>query len=267
LVVPAANAGDPREALSASSSLQRTLLQQVNALRARHGLPRLRPATGLGEAAGAGSLVLELGAGASLVCTARNGKGAIGGWLVGIDPTQLVVIAGGTGPASLTGYGLWPATPPATVRSAVGWFNPAGFIASLRATPGQEVVGLSGFANGFLDRPLAVDGGALPMAGNGSLFLTVTATTTTLAILAAPATPPTQSFSLALENALIGVHAPRFFLVTGPLANPSTTQLTSATATILLDARWLVPTLPATAPDVIHSGRAALLRERTPEAD
>jgi len=200
--------------------------------------------TALGEAAGAGSLVLELGAGASLVCTARNGKGAIGGWLVGIDPTQLVVIAGGTGPASLTGYGLWPATPPATVRSAVGWFNPAGFIASLRATPGQEVVGLSGFANGFLDRPLAVDGGALPMAGNGSLFLTVTATTTTLAILAAPATPPTQSFSLALENALIGVHAPRFFLVTGPLANPSTTQLTSATATILLDARWLVPTLP-----------------------
>jgi len=55
LVVPAANAGDPREALSASSSLQRTLLQQVNALRARHGLPRLRPATGLGEAAGAHS--------------------------------------------------------------------------------------------------------------------------------------------------------------------------------------------------------------------
>jgi hypothetical protein len=200
--------------------------------------------TALGEASGAGSLVLELGAGASLICAERTGKSAIGGWLIGVDPTQLVVIAGGTGNASATSYTLWPATPPATVRSTIKWTNPGGFIASLRATPGQELLGLSGTASGFLDRPLAVDGGALPMAGNGTLFLTVNATTTTLAILSAPATPPTTMFSLALENALVGVHAPRTFLLAGTLANPAATQLASATVTILLDARWLVPTLP-----------------------
>lgn len=198
----------------------------------------------LGEASGAGSLVLELGAGASLECAARNGQAAIGGWLVGIDPTQLIVIAGGTGPANLTTYTLWTPQPPATVRSTIEWANPAGFIASLTATPGTELLATGGAAGAFLDRPLAVDGGALPMAGGGSLLIGVTATTTRLIILAEAAAPPTETFSIALENALIGVHAPRLFLVSGALARPAATQLASATVTVLLDARWLVPTLP-----------------------
>ena len=198
----------------------------------------------LGEASGAGSLVLELGAGASLECAARNGQAAIGGWLVGIDPTQLIVIAGGTGLANLTTYTLWTPQHPATVRSTIEWANPAGFIASLTATPGTELLATGGAAGAFLDRPLAVDGGALPMAGGGSLLLGVTATTTSLVILAEAAAPPTETFSIALENALIGVHAPRLFLVSGALARPAATQLASATVTVLLDALWLVPTLP-----------------------
>ena len=198
----------------------------------------------LGAASGAGSLVLELGPGASLVCATRTGKAAVGGWLVGIDPTQLIVIAGGAGLGSVIGYKLWPARPPAHLPSTIEWANPPGFIASLRATPGAELLGLSGAAGGFLDRPLAADGGALPMAGGGSLFLTVTATSSTLTILAQPATPPTEAFTIALENALIGVHAPRGFLVSGAVADPADTQLTSATVTVLLDARWVVPTLP-----------------------
>ena len=59
------------------------------------------------------------------------------------------------------------------------------------------------------------------MAGAGTLFLTLTAATTTLAILAQPPTPPTETFSIALENALIGVHAPLLFLVAGALASPA----------------------------------------------
>ena len=200
--------------------------------------------TQVGAASGAGSLVLEFGAGASLVCAPRTGKAAVGGWLVGIDPSQLIVIAGGAGPGNVLGYKLWPARPPAHVPSTIEWANPPGFIASLRATPGTELLGLSGAAGGFLDRPLAADGGALPMAGGGSLFLTVTATSTTVTILAQPATPPIEAFTIALENALIGVHAPRGFLVSGAVAGAAATQLTSATVTVLLDARWVVPTLP-----------------------
>jgi hypothetical protein len=200
--------------------------------------------TQLGAASGAGSLVLELGAGASLACVPRTGKAAVGGWLVGIDPSQLIVIAGGAGSGNVLGYKLWPARPPAHVPSTIEWANPPLFIASLRATPGTELLGLSGAAGGFLDRPLAADGGALPMAGGGALFLSVTATSTTVTIIAQPATPPIERFTIALENALIGVHAPRGFLVSGAVPDAAATQLMSATVTVLLDARWVVPTLP-----------------------
>jgi uncharacterized protein YkwD len=52
LLVPAKGSADPRGALSSSSSLQTALLDQVNALRARHGLARLHLAAGLTAAAG-----------------------------------------------------------------------------------------------------------------------------------------------------------------------------------------------------------------------
>ncbi len=198
----------------------------------------------LGEASGAGSLVLELGAGAALVCAPRAGSAAIGGWLIGLDTANLIVIAGGTGPASVTAYTLWRPQPPATVRSTIGWINPPGFIASVTAAPGSELVATSGGANSFLDRPLAVDGGALPIAGSGTLFLTVSGTGTTIAILTTAAAPPTTPFSIALENALIGINAPQLLLASGTLATPAATQFGSATVILQAEARWLVPTLP-----------------------
>jgi hypothetical protein len=198
----------------------------------------------LGEASGAGLLVLELGAGASLTCTARQGHAAIGGWLIGLDTINLIVIAGGVGPANVAAYTLWKPKPPATVRSTIGWINPAGFVASLTAAPGSELLATSGGANAFLDRPLAVDGGALPISGAGTLFLTATAAGTEITILANAATTPTTTFSIALENALIGVAAPHTLLASGTLASPSATQLASAAVTLVLEARWLVPTLP-----------------------
>lgn len=198
----------------------------------------------LGEAEGAGSLVLELGSGASLACVHRGGKAAIVGWQIGIDPTRLTVIAGGKGTANTAAFTLWPPDPPATVPSTVIWSNLSGFFASLTAMPGQELLALSGSAQGFLDRPRAVDNGALPISGVGTLFLDVTANSNTLGILAIAPAPPTERFSLALENALVRVHAPRLLFVNGAIAAPDSTQYTSASVAILLDALWLVPTLP-----------------------
>ena len=51
LLVPSADSADPRGSLSAASALQASLLAQVNALRARHGLSRLRQSTALDAAA------------------------------------------------------------------------------------------------------------------------------------------------------------------------------------------------------------------------
>ena len=199
----------------------------------------------LGNASGAGSLVLELGAGASLICAGRPGSAPIGGWLITINPAQLFVLGGGIGAASSTNYSLWPASPPATVASTITWLNPAGFLASLTATPGHELAAISGSAAAFLDRPLAADGGALPMAGNGTLFVSTDTTgVISLSILAQAAAAPTQTFSVALVNALVGVKAPVIFVVNGVLPNAAATQFTSLSASIIFDALWLLPTLP-----------------------
>jgi uncharacterized protein YkwD len=50
-LAPVSGAADPRGALSPASQLQSALLDQVNALRARHGLSRLRLSAGLDAAA------------------------------------------------------------------------------------------------------------------------------------------------------------------------------------------------------------------------
>ena len=49
--VPAAGSADPRGSLSPASALQTSLVGQVNAVRARHGLSRLRQSTALDAAA------------------------------------------------------------------------------------------------------------------------------------------------------------------------------------------------------------------------
>ena len=198
----------------------------------------------LGKASGAGFLALQLGAGAALTCAARRGKAAIGSWLIGVDPAELFVIVAGTGPTGVVPYTLWPSPLPAGRPSTIEWINPRALTAGVFATPGHELLVVAGQTTAFLDRPLAADGGALPMAGGGLLLLDTGATTTNLTILGQPATPPTEAFSLALENALIGVHAPSLFLVLGPIAGPAATRFTRATVTLELDARWLLPTLP-----------------------
>jgi uncharacterized protein YkwD len=56
LLVPASGSADPRGALSSASELQSALVQQVNTLRVRHGLPRLRLCGALSAAANAHSV-------------------------------------------------------------------------------------------------------------------------------------------------------------------------------------------------------------------
>ena len=65
-----------------------------------------------------------------------------------------------------------------------------------------------------------------------------------LSILGQAAPPPIETFSLALENALIGVRAPRLLLVSGRLADPAATVIAAGSVTLLLDSLWLVPILP-----------------------
>jgi uncharacterized protein YkwD len=56
LLAPASGSADPRGALSSATELQSALVQQVNALRAKHGLARLRLSGALSVAANAHSV-------------------------------------------------------------------------------------------------------------------------------------------------------------------------------------------------------------------
>ncbi len=51
LLAPANGSADPRGALSPATELRTGLVEQVNAIRAQHGLPRLRLSSALGAAA------------------------------------------------------------------------------------------------------------------------------------------------------------------------------------------------------------------------
>ncbi|MBD5635575.1 MAG: hypothetical protein IAI49_13950, partial [Candidatus Eremiobacteraeota bacterium] len=225
------------------------------------------PIASLGEAAGAGSLLLELGAGAAFTCGVRGAVNA-SGWFVSADPSKLFVLVGGKGAASEARYTLWPALPPAKLASSFAWSNPAAAAVSFLATPGHETLLAEGVANVFIDRPRAADGRAFPISGAGLIAQIAEATGTHTFVLGRAAVPPTTTleayiapptFAIALENALIGVRAPSLFFIEGPTTG---TTFASADVTLLYQSLWLLPTLPD--PYAANFDVPALLRE---EAD
>ena len=199
----------------------------------------------LGAASGAGSLVLELGAGASLVCATRPGKAAIGGWLVGIDPTQLIVIAGGDRSGRCDRLHALAGSA-AGARSEHGRLGQSRRLHRQPAGDARHGVAGSVRRGGRVPGPAAC--GRRRRTADGRQRLAVphghTRHRRRSRSSPQPATPPTTTFTLALENALIGVHAPRTFLVAGALANAGRDAAHERHRHILLDARWVVPTLP-----------------------
>ncbi len=193
----------------------------------------------LGEAKGAGSLLVGLGAGGSFAGTSRTSS-PVAGWQIAIDPQTLLVVVGGQGGGGQASYTLWPGLPPGKLPASIAWTNPSAYLASFLATPGHETLTVSGQAIAYLDRPLAADGGRFPIAGTGSLALAVDAGGTTATIVVTT-TPPADPYAVALENALIGVHAPQLFFATGPVQG---TAFKSCKVTLILATTYLVPTLP-----------------------
>ena len=77
----------------------------------------LQSADLLGEASGAGSILLALGSGATLAADA-HGIANVSNLLVAIDPQTLFVLATGSGVAVSTIYTLWPMEAPASWAAA-----------------------------------------------------------------------------------------------------------------------------------------------------
>ena len=196
----------------------------------------------LGQAAGAGALLVGLGAGASLKWQLHPKAVPVTGWQIFVDPTQILVIAGGVGAgAVLTTYKLWPEMAPSKRNSSVDFFTPAAFLVTFISTPGTETLTSLGEAVAHLDRPLAADGMRYGLAAPASIGITIKSTGTQVTIFALEAQPGTDIHPLALENALLGVESPYGFLLSGPVSGTTFTQCGIA---VFFNAQWMLPTLP-----------------------
>jgi hypothetical protein len=199
------------------------------------------PITSVGEAAGAGVLLLQLGAGASLQCEAHPAKTSVAPWQFLLAPGFIFAIVPEGGPDFTTSYDLWQERKPSTRRSSVAFTSVKGALISFLAVPGSEILSALGIAAAHLDRPLAADGSRIPMFGGAILQIGVTATNKVVLLLAVEPQPLESDFPIALENALIGVHGPALFAVVGPVDDHT---FRNATVVVLFQGRWLLPTLP-----------------------
>ena len=195
----------------------------------------------LGQAAGAGSLLIGMGTGASAQWQLHPTVVPIVGLQLFVDPTQIIIFAGGVAPApEITTYQLWPELPPSTRNAAIDFITPADFLITFTSTPGTETLIGLGLAVAHLDRPRAADGFRYPLTAPAAIGIIIKTTGTQVTILARQSKPATNIQPLALENALIGVQPPYGLLLTGQVNGTNFTHCGIATFFI---ARWVLPTL------------------------
>ncbi len=241
LVIPC-DASSPNFAFVTAQSKEFTPSGTAAVSRTGWALPIATTAiTSVGEAAGAGVLLLQLGAGASLQCEAHPAKTNVAPWQLLLAPGFIFAIVPGGGPDVTTSYDLWQERKPSTRRSSMAFTSVKGALISFLAQPGLEILSALGVAAAHLDRPLAADGSRIPMFGGALLQIALTATDKVVLLLAAEPRPLETDFPIALENALIGVHGPALFAVIGPVDDNT---FRNATVIVLFQGRWLLPTLP-----------------------
>jgi hypothetical protein len=92
-----------------------------------------------------------------------------------------------------------------------------------------------------LDRPVSASGARFAYKSLASLFLDQGPTATELVIFGARADQPSPIYSLALENALLGVDAPEALIVAGRVQGK---EFLKGDVGVYFALRWLLPTLP-----------------------
>jgi hypothetical protein len=195
----------------------------------------------LGEAAGAGSLLIGMGAGASAHWLLHPAVAPLAGVQLFVDPTQIIVIAGGVAPAPfLTTYQLWPEQPPSMRNASIDFITLVDFLITFVSTPGTETLIGLGQTVAHLDRPLAADGHRYSFTSPAAIGITTTGTGTQVTIAARQTKLATTIQPLALENALIGVRPPFGLLLTGAVTG---TNFTHCGVAVFFAAQWLLPSL------------------------
>jgi hypothetical protein len=192
----------------------------------------------LGEAAGAGALLVMVGAG-----TAQRwiglGQGAIlNQTLLHLAPGQIVVLSAGSGVQVSETFDLWQG-------STVDFSAARPFNSFYLSQANLEWFEVRGTAVAHTDRPVQADGTRFALKiVNGTLLFVQTPTQTFIFIGTALNTEPNGANAIALENALIVVNRPTTMAIFGQLDPADLNSVNAGIFTLQFGIRGLLPTLP-----------------------
>lgn len=205
-------------------------------------LPVMNSVPPPGTVLGAGEVAVAVGAGLSAKWTGITQTAAAQTAVILAAPGVIgVVVNIQTQPFAET-FQLWQEAG-GTRNSSVEFDYPAQFTLFYSTQPGQEILSFAGSANAHLDRPLRADGTRFPLSVPAcSQTLVLTPSGLQLTLSGAPQVPPNNPLiPLALENALLQVHAPQSFSLNGALGGAS---VSSGTITLSFPLHVIVPILP-----------------------
>ncbi|MFI5117765.1 MAG: hypothetical protein ACHP8B_13825 [Terriglobales bacterium] len=208
----------------------------------------------LGQAAGAGTLVLALAPGLSASWRGTDSASVVlnQNWIAAAAG-EIILVAPGAANSRLTQeFQLWQENPPSTRRSTIEVVYQKPFlllyfsVSSNGTVKNTEALLTFGSVAGHIDRPLAADGGRLGPRFTGFALLYEDPAGTHLLVEAFPLPPPpntvTAPMALALHNALLVMTPPEVLVLLGNVgAGNSMDQGTLALGFALYT---LLPTLP-----------------------
>lgn len=192
----------------------------------------------LGEAAGAGALLLTVGMGLTQRWIGLAQSASLNQTLLHFAPDQIVAMGNGSGAQASGTFGLWQG-------NTVDFSATRLFSSFYLSQPNLEWFEVNGIAVGHIDRPVQADGTRFALkVVDGALLLVQTPTQCLVLIGTALNTEPNGANSIALENALFVVNRPSTMFIFGELDPADLTSVTAGVLTLQFGIRGLLPTLP-----------------------
>lgn len=191
------------------------------------GLPvAITTAAALGQAAGAGSLVLELAPGLTAQWRGTNAPVAANQAWLSVSAGAMLFLAPGAANSRLTEeYAMWQESAPSTRRSTLDIAYPKPFpliyltVSSSGTIQSTEIVWTAASITAHIDRPLEADGSRLGPRMPGVVFLYETSAGAFVLVDAAavPAGVVPLPIAFSLHNALLTTTPPQSLLIVGKL--------------------------------------------------
>ncbi len=198
------------------------------------GLPvTITSPASLGQAAGAGTLDLQVNPGLSAQWRGANAMAALNQSWISVTAGEIIVLAPAAANSRLTEeFQLWQERAPSTRRSTldVAYLQSFSIIYITVSTAGTiqstEIVWTNGSITAHIDRPLSADGKRLGPQMPGFVFLYETSAGTFLLVDAVmPAiNPPPAPMGLALHNALLTTTPPQRLVILGKIGSGTSVE-------------------------------------------